>query len=102
MQIVYSPKSLEDLERIRQRVLGRYYNPQEAMRVVGRLFAAVDGLSVHLEQTVALKADVDLLSGYRQCIVGEYAVICRFHLEDLRVVRILDCVQDEAAKALQQ
>ena len=94
MQVSYSPKAVEDIERARQYILGRFCNPGAAMNALRTIFEAGDHLAANPEIGAVLKTDLDLLFGYRRIVAGEYVVIYRVQKDEVRIIRVIHRLQD--------
>ena len=64
-EVVYSPKALADIERIRDYIREALFNPPAAERIVAMIFNAGDSLAETPRPGAPFRSDLDLLKYYR-------------------------------------
>ena len=93
-EVFYSPKSLDDIERIRDYICDVLCNPVAANRIVGEIFKAGDTLAEHPLMGAQFRSTLPILTYYRHLPVENYLVVYRVHGDTVHVARVLHHLQD--------
>lgn len=98
--VVYSPKSLEDIERIHGYIRDVLLNPPAADRIVSEIFKAGDLLCGQPRPGAPFRSSFDLLQYYRYLLVERYLIVFRFEKDTIKIVRVLHELQDAVSALL--
>ena len=90
----YSPKALDDIERIRDYIRDALLNPEAATKFISDVFAAGDCLAEKSRPGACFRSDREILSYYRYLMVGRYLLVYRVQNDEALVVRVLHELQD--------
>ena len=88
-EVFYSPKSLDDIERIRDYIRDALCNPIAADRIVGEIFNAGDALAEHPLMGAQFRSTLPILAYYRHLPVENYLIVYRVQAETVHVARVL-------------
>ena len=100
--VVYSPKALADIERIRDYIRDALLNPEAAAKFVVDAFAAGDELAEKPRPGAPFRSDREILRYYRHLTVGRYLLVYRVQDDKTLVVRVLHELQDSLSILLEE
>ena len=92
--VYFSPKSLDDIERIEDYIRNTLLNAEAATKFVADVFAACDSLAEKPRPGAPFRSDLNLLKFYRYLSVGRYLVVFRVQDDKVMVIRVLHELQD--------
>ena len=100
--VCYSPKALDDIERIRDYIRDALLNPEAAAKFVSDVIDAGDMLARKPRPGAPFRSDREVLQYYRYLSVGRYLVVYRVQNDMAFVVRVLHELQDTVSILLQE
>ena len=100
--VVYSPKALADIERIRDYIRDALLNPEASAKFVSDVFDAGDSLAEKPRPRASFRSDHAILSYYRYLTVGRYLLVYRVQNDKVLVVRVLHELQDSLSIILRE
>lgn len=100
--VVYSPKALADIERIRDYIRDALQNPPAADHIVSEIFRAGDQLAEVPRPGAPFRSDLDLLKYYRYLTVERYVIVFRVQNDTAMIVRVLHELQDSVSILLRE
>ena len=100
--VVYSPKALADIERIRDYIRDALLNPEASAKFVSDVFDAGDNLAEKPRPGAPFRSDQEILRYYRYLTVGRYLLVYRVQNDKALVVRVLHELQDSLSILLRE
>jgi len=100
--VVYSPKAMADIERIRDYIRDALMNPPAANRIVSLLLDAGDSLAEKPRPGAPFRSELKLLKYYRYLTVENYVLIFRVQDDTAKIVRVLHRLQDAVSILLRE
>lgn len=88
-RIHYSPESRHDLDDIWDYIVSELQNRSAAEHVINRIMDTVDHLKNFAEMGTPLSSIVDVGTGYRFLVSGNYMVFFRVQGSDVYIDRVL-------------
>ena len=95
--VVYSPKALSDIERIRDYIRDVLLDPDAAARFVQNVFDAGDSLVSKPRPGAPFRSNLEVLACYRYLTVGRYLMVFRIQDDTAKIVRVLHELQDSVS-----
>ena len=100
--VLYSPKALADIERIRDYIRDALLNPEASAKSDPDVLDAADSLAAKPRPAAPFRSGREILSYYRYLTVGRYLLVYRVQNDKALVIRVLHELQDSLSILLQE
>ncbi|MBQ1517219.1 MAG: type II toxin-antitoxin system RelE/ParE family toxin [Clostridia bacterium] len=90
MKLLYSRKSIEDIENTTDYIENQLNNPAAAHKLKTTLLKKISHLKENPEIGMKLSDKIDIESDYRYIIINKQIVFYQIHSDYIEIIRILD------------
>ncbi|MBQ2347167.1 MAG: type II toxin-antitoxin system RelE/ParE family toxin [Clostridia bacterium] len=90
MKLLYSRKSIEDIENTTDYIENQLNNPAAAHKLKTTLLKKISHLKENPEIVMKLSDKIDIESDYRYIIINKQIVFYEIHSDYIEIIRILD------------
>ena len=90
MKLLYSRKSIEDIENTTDYIENQLNNPAAAHKLKTTLLKKISHLKENPEIAMKLSDKIDIESDYRYIIINKQIVFYEIHSDYIEIIRILD------------
>ena len=94
MKVKYSPRALEDLQKIRASIVEKFDSEKLAEKTLRKIMASIEVLEVFPYKGVELKSIIDVDTDYRYIFGQKNYVFYRIADEKVLIIRVLNEKQD--------